>query len=199
MGTPVAVITDEKDDVSLACYMSPSDVRCHLLVLHVTLRCHMLPSGVTCYPLVSHVMLWCHMLFSGVARCCSLVKILSCHAGVCHLEPVKACSRGFQSQTWCTMSQPDRFRRLVMLPSCAWLHQLCPATSLPLRLSCFYNCISPPALLVGFEFLLPLKVLFLKLTLPSAAVATSVSCQLLLLAPLILLIVSTFFSAGKAP
>lgn len=115
VGTPVAVITDEKDDVSLACYMSPSDVRCHLLVLHVTLRCHMLPSGVTCYPLVSHVMLWCHMLFSGVARCCSLVKILSCHAGVCHLEPVKACSRGFQSQTWCTMSQPDRFRRLVML------------------------------------------------------------------------------------
>jgi len=45
VGTPVAVITDEKDDVSLACYILPCGVTCHPLVLHVTLCCYMLPSG----------------------------------------------------------------------------------------------------------------------------------------------------------
>ncbi len=57
VGTPVAVITDEKDDVGLACYP---------LMLHVTLWCYMLPSGVTFYPLVVHVTLWCCLLPSGV-------------------------------------------------------------------------------------------------------------------------------------
>jgi len=52
VGTPVAVITDEKDDVSLACYILPSDVTCYPLLLHVTLWCYMLLSGVTCHPLV---------------------------------------------------------------------------------------------------------------------------------------------------
>ena len=50
VGTPVAIITDEKDDVSLACYMLPS----------------------------------------GVTRFCSLVKILRCHASLCHVELMKA-------------------------------------------------------------------------------------------------------------